>query len=43
MKSIWLGQGGLLIISGKLKIMIDPYQNSDEAEESIPDIDADLI
>ncbi|MBE6625363.1 MAG: MBL fold metallo-hydrolase [Ruminococcaceae bacterium] len=25
MKSIWLGQGGLLIISGKLKIMIDPY------------------
>ena len=25
MKSIWLGQGGLLIISGKLKIVIDPY------------------
>ena len=25
------------------QIMIDPYQNSDEAEESIPDIDADLI
>lgn len=25
MKSIWLGQGGLLIISGKLKVMIDPY------------------
>ena len=25
MKSIWLGQGGLLLISGKLKIVIDPY------------------
>ncbi len=25
MKSIWLGQGGLLIVSGKLKIVIDPY------------------
>ena len=25
MKSIWLGQGGLLIISGKLKVVIDPY------------------
>lgn len=25
MKSIWLGQGGLLIISGKLKIVVDPY------------------
>ncbi len=25
MKTIWLGQGGLLIISGKLKIVVDPY------------------
>ena len=25
MKSIWLGQGGLLLISGKLKIVVDPY------------------
>lgn len=25
MKSIWLGQGGLLLISGKLKVVIDPY------------------
>ena len=25
MKTVWLGQGGLLIISGKLKIVVDPY------------------
>ena len=25
MKHIWLGQGGLLLISGKLRIVIDPY------------------
>lgn len=25
MKAIWLGQGGLLIVSGKLKVVIDPY------------------
>ncbi|MBO5374942.1 MAG: MBL fold metallo-hydrolase, partial [Clostridia bacterium] len=25
MKTVWLGQGGLLIISGKLKVVVDPY------------------
>ena len=25
MKTIWLGQGGLLIVSGKLKVVVDPY------------------
>ena len=25
MKHIWLGQGGLLLISGKLRIVVDPY------------------
>ena len=25
MKTLWLGQGGLLIISGRLKIVVDPY------------------
>ena len=25
MKVLWLGQGGLLFVSGKSKIMIDPY------------------
>ena len=32
MKSIWLGQGGLLIVSGKLKIMIDPYLSNSMRE-----------
>ena len=25
MKTVWLGQGGLLIVSGKLKVVVDPY------------------
>ena len=32
MKSIWLGQGGLLIVSGKLKVMIDPYLSNSMRE-----------
>jgi L-ascorbate metabolism protein UlaG (beta-lactamase superfamily) len=32
MKSIWLGQGGLLIISGKLKVVIDPYLSNSMQE-----------
>ena len=32
MKSIWLGQGGLLLISGKLRIVVDPYLSNSMRE-----------
>ena len=32
MKTIWLGQGGLLLISGKLKVIIDPYLSNSMRE-----------
>ena len=32
MKVLWLGQGGLLFVSGKTKIMIDPYLSDSLSE-----------
>ena len=32
MKILWLGQGGLLLVSGKTKVIIDPYLSNSLAE-----------
>ncbi|MBO5440192.1 MAG: MBL fold metallo-hydrolase [Clostridia bacterium] len=34
MKILWLGQGGLLFVSGKTKIMIDPYLSDSLSKEN---------
>ncbi len=34
MKVLWLGQGGLLFVSGKTKIMIDPYLSDSLSKEN---------